>query len=183
MNQTWENNKKHWARFAQIWAANFFKKNLALSVTRYHGQLSWSTISEKANDAILRKLTDQPTNRPMEGHVPILGTDPSSCQKPLGGNFSTVFSLPRMTSLKMSSKRTIWNMYYLEQVQNINSFACHIWKIATLPTVMDRLITSWASNNNIEISIDFAFIIIFTLSKKARKMQCQWQKTQLFSIW
>ena len=31
---------------AQIRAVNFFFKYLALSVTRYHGQLSWSTISE-----------------------------------------------------------------------------------------------------------------------------------------
>ena len=34
------------------------KKILAASVTRYHGQLSSCTISEKANDPILRKLTD-----------------------------------------------------------------------------------------------------------------------------
>ena len=35
----------------------FFFKNLASSVTRYHGQLSPCTISEK-NDPILRKLSD-----------------------------------------------------------------------------------------------------------------------------
>ena len=34
------------------------KKILAASVTRYHDQLSSCTISEKANDPILRKLTD-----------------------------------------------------------------------------------------------------------------------------
>ena len=38
------------------WAANFFFKNLALSGTRYHGQLSSCTMSEKTNDPILRKL-------------------------------------------------------------------------------------------------------------------------------
>ena len=31
---------------AQFWVANFFKKNLVSSVTRYHGQLSSCTISE-----------------------------------------------------------------------------------------------------------------------------------------
>ena len=44
---------------AQIWAAKiFFSKNLALSVTRYHGQLSSCTTSQKTNDPILRKLSD-----------------------------------------------------------------------------------------------------------------------------
>ena len=47
--------KAHWA---QIHARIFFKKNLATSVTRYHGQLSSCTISEKINDPILRKLSD-----------------------------------------------------------------------------------------------------------------------------
>ena len=37
----------------------FFFKNLAPSVTRYHGQLSSCTISEKTNDPILRKLSDR----------------------------------------------------------------------------------------------------------------------------
>ena len=35
-----------------------FFKNLAPSVTRYNGQLSSCTISEKTNDSILRKLSD-----------------------------------------------------------------------------------------------------------------------------
>ena len=34
----------------------FFKKNLASSVTRYHGQLSSCIMSEKTNDSILGKL-------------------------------------------------------------------------------------------------------------------------------
>ena len=37
---------------------NFFK-HFASPVTRYHGQLSSSTISEKTNDPILRKLKRQ----------------------------------------------------------------------------------------------------------------------------
>ena len=41
----------------------FFFKNLAPSITRYHGQLSWFTISEKTNDPILRKLSDGRTDR------------------------------------------------------------------------------------------------------------------------
>ena len=40
----------------------FFFKNLALPVIRYHGQLSSSTISEKNNDLILRKFSDGRTN-------------------------------------------------------------------------------------------------------------------------
>ena len=39
-----------------------FFKNLPSSVTRYHGQLSSCTISEKTNDPILRKLTDGRTD-------------------------------------------------------------------------------------------------------------------------
>ena len=42
-----------------------------------------------------------------------------------------------MTRLKFSSKRTIWNIWYLEQKQIIDSFAHNIWKIATPPTAMD----------------------------------------------
>ena len=42
----------------------FFFKNLASSVTRYHGQLSSCTISEKTNDPILRKLTNGRSDRP-----------------------------------------------------------------------------------------------------------------------
>ena len=41
----------------------FFFKNLAPSVTRYHGQLSSGTISENADDPILRKLSDERTDR------------------------------------------------------------------------------------------------------------------------
>ena len=37
-----------------------------LSVTRYHGQLSSRTISEKTNDPILRKLSDRQMNRQMD---------------------------------------------------------------------------------------------------------------------
>ena len=44
----------------------FFFKNLAPSVTRYHGQISSCTMSEKTNVRILRKLSygqkDQQTN-------------------------------------------------------------------------------------------------------------------------
>ena len=50
----------------QIQAANFFFfffKNLASSVTRYHGHLSSCTISEKTNDPILSKLSEGRTDR------------------------------------------------------------------------------------------------------------------------
>ena len=66
-NQTWETGKKTLLLgliLAQIWATNFFFfKNLTLSVTRNHGQLSSCTISEKTNDPILRKLSDGRTDR------------------------------------------------------------------------------------------------------------------------
>ena len=60
------------AHLAQIPAAIFllllfcffvFFKNLALSVTRYHGQLSSCTISDKTNDPILRELSERRTDR------------------------------------------------------------------------------------------------------------------------
>ena len=57
----------------KIQAANFFFKILALSVTRYHGQLSSWTISEKTNDRILRKIcegrTDGQTDRRTDGQT------------------------------------------------------------------------------------------------------------------
>ena len=47
-----------YARWAQIRAAKFFFKNLTSSVTRHHGQLSSCIILGKANDPILRKVSD-----------------------------------------------------------------------------------------------------------------------------
>ena len=55
---------------AQIRAAKiFFFKNLALLVTRYHGQLPSCTIIEKTNDPILRKLSDRRTDGRSEGQT------------------------------------------------------------------------------------------------------------------
>ena len=45
----------------------FFFKNRASSVTRYHGQLSSCKISEKTNDPILRELSDGRTDRQTDG--------------------------------------------------------------------------------------------------------------------
>ena len=42
---------------------HFIFKNLAPSVSRYHGQLLSCTISEKTIDPILRKLSDGRTDR------------------------------------------------------------------------------------------------------------------------
>ena len=47
----------------KIGDVTFFFKNLAPSVTRYHGQLLSCTISEKNYDPILRKLNDGWTDR------------------------------------------------------------------------------------------------------------------------
>ena len=45
---------------------NFFFKNLASSVTRYHGHLSLCTILEKTNDPFLKKRRDGWTDRQTE---------------------------------------------------------------------------------------------------------------------
>ena len=69
MIQTQENGKKpHFGPTLAPLGLNlgsqfFFGKNLASSVTRYHGQPSSCTISEKTNDPILRKISDGRTDR------------------------------------------------------------------------------------------------------------------------
>ena len=84
MNQTWENCKKYTvlAQFWPIWPkfgpSIFFFKNLAPSVTRYHGQLSSCTISEKTNDPILRKLNDEQTDE-----SDFIGCCPISVEHPI----------------------------------------------------------------------------------------------------
>ena len=57
-NLVWPNSGRHFFFF--------FSKNLAPSVTRYHGQLSSSTISEKTNDPVLRKFSEGRTDRQTE---------------------------------------------------------------------------------------------------------------------
>ena len=74
MNQTSENGKKpsfgpDFGPFGPNSDCHFFfffLKNLALQVTRYRGQLSWYTLSEKTNDPNLRKLSDGRTDRQMD---------------------------------------------------------------------------------------------------------------------
>ena len=62
MIQTQENGKK--SHFGpNLGHQIFFFKNLALSVTRYYGQLSSCKISEKTNDPIMRKFSDGRTDR------------------------------------------------------------------------------------------------------------------------
>ena len=55
-----------WPKFG---LPNSFFKNLGLSVTRYHGQLSSCTISEKTNNPILRKLSDGRTDGQTDGQT------------------------------------------------------------------------------------------------------------------
>ena len=57
MNQTWENGKKtsfgpDFGPLSLNSGRQFFFKNLATLVTRYYGQLSSYTISEKINDPV-----------------------------------------------------------------------------------------------------------------------------------
>ena len=49
----------------------FFFKNLASSVTRYHGQLSSCTIIEKTDDPILRKFSDERTDGQTDGQIDV----------------------------------------------------------------------------------------------------------------
>ena len=58
MTQTQENDEK-----PHFGSPKSFFKNLASPVTRYHGQLSSYTISEKTNNPILRKFCDGRTDR------------------------------------------------------------------------------------------------------------------------
>ena len=57
------------AKNAKFGPPKMFFKNLASSVTRYHGQLSKRTISGKTNDPILRKLIDGRTDRRTDGRT------------------------------------------------------------------------------------------------------------------
>ena len=68
---------------AQIWAAIFFffSKILASSVTRYRGQLSSCTISEKTNDPVLRKLIDGRTDRQTD-ESDFIGCCPTNVERP-----------------------------------------------------------------------------------------------------
>ena len=64
MKWTWEYGKKlsleaNFCKYDPNFGNQFFFFNAALSVTRYHGQPSSCTISEKINDPILRKLNDE----------------------------------------------------------------------------------------------------------------------------
>ena len=73
MNQAWRNCKKFsfWCDFGTFRpnsGCHFFL-NLAFSVTRYHGQLSSCIITEKTNDAILRKLSDGRTDWQTDGQT------------------------------------------------------------------------------------------------------------------
>ena len=61
--------------WVQIQATNFFSKNLALSVTRYHSQLSLCTISEKTNDPILRKFSDGRIDRGTDRRMRVISQD------------------------------------------------------------------------------------------------------------
>ena len=63
----------------------FFFKNLASSVTRYHGQLSSCIISEKTKDPILRKLSHGQTDRQTDGQTDesdFTGRCPTNVERP-----------------------------------------------------------------------------------------------------
>ena len=59
----------------------FFFENLASSVTRWHGQLSSWTISEKTNDPIFRKFSDGRTDRETD-ESDFIGSCPTNVERP-----------------------------------------------------------------------------------------------------
>ena len=78
------------AHLAQIQAANFFLKNLALPVARYHGQLSSCTILEKTKDPILRKLSDGRTDGQRDVQTEesdFIGCCPTNIERPILKSF------------------------------------------------------------------------------------------------
>ena len=91
MIQTQENGKKcHFdpdlGPFGPNTGHNFFFKNLALSVTRYHGQLSSCTISENTNDPILRKFSDGQADE-----RDFIGRCPTKVERPIGKYFKVYY--------------------------------------------------------------------------------------------
>ena len=68
------------AHLPQIRVAKIFNKDLASSVTRYHGQLSLC-MSEKTNDPISRKLSDGRTDRETDVSDFIRRIQHGQCQK------------------------------------------------------------------------------------------------------
>ena len=85
---------------AQTRAINFFFKNLAPSVTRYHGQLSSCTISEKTNDLILRKLSDGRTDGQTD-ESDFIGRCPTNVELPI----NTMKKLNSEKKLHKTSKK------------------------------------------------------------------------------
>ena len=72
MEKKQNNFRSNFGPLGQISATNFFFfffENLAWSVTRYLGQLSSGTISEKSNDSILRKLSNGETDGETDGQM------------------------------------------------------------------------------------------------------------------
>ena len=75
------------AHLAKIWASNFFFfffffKNLIASVTRYYGQLLPCILSEKTNEAILRKLNNGLTDD-RRGKSDFIGCCPTNIECPI----------------------------------------------------------------------------------------------------
>ena len=62
----------------------FFVKNLAPSVTGYHGQLPSCTITEKTNDPILRKL-EKTDGRKDRQESDFIGRCRTSVERPING--------------------------------------------------------------------------------------------------
>ena len=72
------------AHIFQIRSGKFYK-NLASPVSRYQGQLSSCTISEKSNNPILRKFSDGQTDGLKEGQTAereIIGCCPMNVECP-----------------------------------------------------------------------------------------------------
>ena len=125
MKQTQENGKKpsfgsNLGLVGLNSSHKFFFKNLALSVARYHSQLSSCTISGKTNDPILRKPSDGRTNGQTEGGTDgqvdqwfhrLLSTNIECPQFFIVKTFKSIPSVQLIecfSSLAKKKKKTLW---------------------------------------------------------------------------
>ena len=117
-----------WVQFGWNSSRQSFFKNLAPSVTRYHGQLSSCTISEKTNDPLLRKLsdgrTDRQTDRWADGQTDesdFIGRCPTNIERPTSfferweSNFKILMNFYltqcRLAMEKMWSQKFSWSVW------------------------------------------------------------------------
>ena len=104
------------AHLAQIRAAKFLKKNLAFSITRYYGQLSSCTISEKTHDPILRtdgQVDGRTDERDFIGRCPTNVERPKSVKNTHGGVLILVnFHAKTCNFIKCNTHSWVFFMFF-----------------------------------------------------------------------